>query len=214
MENGQVIEKTKDYVRRSCKGDVGHDWFHVERVWTMARKIAEEEKADVFIVEMAALLHDVDDFKFNDSDGTAVKSKAWLKSLDIDNTIIDKIIHIVENVSFKGSAEKEKIQTLEGKVVQDADRLDALGAIGVARAFTFAGHTNMCIYDPSIKVRGNMKFSEYRTHERSAVNHFYEKLLLLKDRMNTKTGKRLAEGRHKFMEQYLEQFFKEAEGER
>ena len=213
MDNGHIIEKTRDCVKHSCKGDVGHDWFHIERVWTMAKKIAEEEKADMFIVEMAALLHDLDDFKFNDGDGAAVKSKAWLESLGVDGVIIDKIIHIVENVSFKGSAEKEKIQTLEGKVVQDADRLDALGAIGVARAFTFAGHANMCIYDPAVKVRENMKFSEYKNHESSAVNHFYEKLLLLKERMNTKTGKRLAEGRHKFMEQYLEQFFKEARRE-
>ena len=216
MDKQQIIERTKDYVKESLKGvEPGHDWFHIERVWKMAKEIAKDENCDIFLVEMGALLHDIDDFKFNDNDGTPVKTMTWLESLGLNNFDIERIAHIVENVSFKGSAEQEKMKTLEGMIVQDADRLDALGAIGVSRAFTFAGAKKMTIYDPSIKPREEMKFLEYKkTDNRPAINHFYEKLFLLKDRMNTKTGKKLAEQRHKFMQTYLEQFFKEWNGER
>ena len=215
MQNDQIIEKTADYVRKTMKnGDVGHDWFHVERVWKMARKIGQEENASMIVVELAALLHDIADWKFHDEGVGEKLAVEWLEGLGINKTIVDDVIHIIENISFKGSAEKEKMKTLEGRVVQDSDRLDALGAFGVARAFTFAGHKNIPIFAPGVKPRENMTFKQYKETEGSAINHFYEKLLLLKDRMNTKTGKRLAEGRHKFMEIYLEQFFKEAEGER
>ena len=209
-----AIERTEEYVKQNMKEykDATHDWFHIERVWKTAKKIAQEEGADMFIVEMAALLHDIDDFKFNEN-GTTLKSKSWLESLGLDSDTIDKIVHIVENISFKGSAEENKIQTLEGKVVQDADRLDAIGAFGVARAFTYAGYKNIPIFNPAVEIRNNMSFDEYRKNEGSAINHFHEKLLLLKDRMNTKTGKFLAEDRHNFMETYLKQFFKEANGE-
>ena len=192
--------------------DATHDWFHIERVWNMAKLIAKAEGADLFVVEMAALLHDIDDFKFN-SHETAVKSAAWLQSLGVDSGTAEKIIHIVENISFKGSAEQNKIQTLEGKVVQDADRLDAIGAFGIARAFTYAGYKNIPIFNPSVEARENMNFEQYKRTEGSAINHFHEKLLLLKDRMNTKTGRLMAEERHNFMEIYLRQFFKEAKGE-
>ena len=192
--------------------DATHDWFHIERVWNMAKLIAKAEGADLFVVEMAALLHDIDDFKFN-SHETAVKSAAWLQSLGVDSGTAEKIIHIVENISFKGSAEQNKIQTLEGKVVQDADRLDAIGAFGIARAFTYAGYKNIPIFNPSVEARENMSFEQYKRTEGSAINHFHEKLLLLKDRMNTKTGRLMAEERHNFMESYLRQFFKEAKGE-
>ena len=209
-----AIERTEEYVKQNMKEykDATHDWFHIERVWKTAKKIAQEEGADMFIVEMAALLHDIDDFKFNEN-GTTLKSKSWLESLGLDSDTIDKIVHIVENISFKGSAEENKIQTLEGKVVQDADRLDAIGAFGVARAFTYAGYKNIPIFNPAVEIRNNMSFDEYRKNEGSAINHFHEKLLLLKDRMNTKAGKFLAEDRHNFMETYLKQFFKEANGE-
>ena len=192
--------------------DATHDWFHIERVWNTAKLIAKEEGADLFVVEMATLLHDIDDFKFN-SHETAVKSAAWLQSLGVDSGTAEKIIHIVENISFKGSAEQNKIQTLEGKVVQDADRLDAIGAFGIARAFTYAGYKNIPIFNPSVEARENMSFEQYKRTEGSAINHFHEKLLLLKDRMNTKTGRLMAEERHNFMESYLRQFFKEAKGE-
>ena len=209
-----AIERTEEYVKQNMKEykDATHDWFHIERVWKTAKKIAQEEGADMFIVEMAALLHDIDDFKFNEN-GTTLKSKSWLESLGLDSDTIDKIVHIVENISFKGSAEENKIQTLEGKVVQDADRLDAIGAFGVARAFTYAGYKNIPIFNPAVEIRNNMSFDEYKKNEGSAINHFHEKLLLLKDRMNTKAGKFLAEDRHNFMETYLKQFFKEANGE-
>ena len=209
-----AIERTEEYVKQNMKEykDATHDWFHIERVWKTAKKIAQEEGADMFIVEMAALLHDIDDFKFNEN-GTTLKSKSWLESLGLDSDTIDKIVHIVENISFKGSAEENKIQTLEGKVVQDADRLDAIGAFGVACAFTYAGYKNIPIFNPAVEIRNNMSFDEYKKNEGSAINHFHEKLLLLKDRMNTKTGKFLAEDRHNFMETYLKQFFKEANGE-
>ena len=145
---------------------------------------------------------------------SATKTKAWLEFVGLDKNTAEKILHIVENISFKGSAEENKIQSLEGKVVQDADRLDAIGAFGIARAFTYAGYKNIPIFNPSVEIRHNMNFEQYKKTEGSAVNHFHEKLLLLKDKMNTATGKALAEGRHKFMETYLEQFFKEAQGER
>ncbi len=215
MKNEEAIERTKIFVRHNMEDykDAAHDWFHIERVWRMAKRIAQEERADMFIIEMAALLHDIGDFKFNNGSG-AKKSRLWLESLGLDASTIDNITHIIENISFRGAAEKEKMKPLEGKIVQDADRLDAIGAFGIARAFAYAGHGNIPIFNSAIGVRHNMNFEQYRKLEKSAVNHFHEKLLLLRDRMNTKTGKSIAEGRHIFMETYLEQFFKEAEGER
>ena len=213
MNKEQLIEKTVDYVKRNMEnGEVGHDWSHVERVWKMAKRIGIGEKADMFIVEMAALLHDIADWKFHGDGAGELKARTWMETIGVKKEDIESVVHVVENISFKGSGEKEKMSTLEGKVTQDADRLDALGAIGIARALTFAGHVGNPIYDPEIKPRSDMKFSEYKESKEPAINHFYEKLLLLKDRMNTKTGKELAEQRHKFMEKYLEQFFKEWDG--
>src|SRR3989338_4907553 len=215
MEREEMVEKTAEFVRQDIEkyNDATHDWFHIERVLRISRIIAQYENVDKFVVDMAALLHDTDDFKFNEYDGTP-KSKAWLEHLGLDGETMNKILHVIENISFKGSAEQNKMQTLEGKIVQDADRLDAIGAFGIARAFTYAGYKNIPIFNPSVKIRTNMNFQEYKKTEGSAINHFHEKLLLLKDRMNTATGKALAEGRHKFMETYLEQFLKEAQGER
>ncbi len=163
------------------------------------------------MVELAALLHDIDDYKFSISRNQK-KYIAWLNGIGLKREQIDHIKEIIENVSFKGSGEKVKKFSLEGKIVQDADRLDALGAIGIARCFSFAGHKKNPYFDPKIKPRSNMKFSTYKKMKSPAINHFYEKLLLLKGRMNTKTGKRIANQRHKFIELYLKQFFKEWEG--
>ena len=215
MDKEQLIEKTVEYVKRSMEGgDVGHDWFHVERVWKMAKRICLEEKADMFIVEMAALLHDIADWKFHEEGKAETTAMMWMKTIGVRKEDIKNVVHIIENISFKGSGEKERMSTLEGKIVQDADRLDAMGAIGIARAFTFAGYKNIPIFVPGVDVRENLTFERYKETEKSAVNHFYEKLLLLKDRMNTKTGKEIAEQRHKHMEEYLEEFFKEMGGER
>lgn len=217
MNHEQIIEKTMEYVKENMEyGDVGHDWFHIERVWKMAKMIAKEENGNMFIVELGALLHDIADWKFHGTGAGEVKAKTWLASLGVGEKIIDDVIHIIENVSFKGVAESEKMQTLEGKIVQDADRLDAIGAIGVARACTYVGFKRIPIHDPAVNIRKDMDFNEYKNTAivGTAINHFYEKLLFLKARMNTETGKKLAEGRHRFMELYLEQFFKEISGER
>ncbi len=214
MNKETMLEKTKEYVKKNMNhGEPGHDWHHIERVWKMARRIGEEENADMFIVEMGALLHDIADWKFHGPGANENKAREWMASLNANSKDTEQIIHIIEHISFKGSGEKEKMQSLEGKVVQDADRLDAMGAIGIARAFTFSGHRNIPIFVPGIEPRKNITFDVYKETEKSAINHFYEKLLLIKDRMNTPTGKKLAENRHKFTEKYLEQFFKEVSGE-
>ncbi|HLC76943.1 MAG TPA: HD domain-containing protein [archaeon] len=217
MDENAIIEKTKEYVKKSMEyGDVGHDWFHIERVWKMAKMIAQKENGNMLVVELGALLHDIADWKFYGVGAGEEKARTWLVELGLENKVIEDIIHIIENVSFKGVAESEKMNTLEGKIVQDADRLDAMGAIGIARACTYVGFKNIPIHDPTVNIRKNMDFSEYKNTAivGTAINHFYEKLLFLKDRMNTETGKKLAEQRHEFMELYLDQFFKEANGER
>ncbi len=214
MEKEQIIGKTIEYVKANMKnGESGHDWFHIERVWKMAKRIGEEEGANMFTVELAALLHDIADWKFHEEGACERKAAEWMEIQDVDKAIINQVIHIIEDISFKGSGEKEKMTSLECKVVQDADRLDALGAIGIARAFTFGGYKNISIHDPKMKPRNKMNYSQYKILNETVINHFYEKLLLLKDRMNTGIGRKLAEQRHKFMEQYLEQFFKETGGE-
>lgn len=213
MNKKQMIEKTKDYVKNNMNNEEpGHDWWHVYRVWKMAKRIGREEKADTFVVEMAALLHDIADWKFHGVGAGAKKTRMWLESLGVEKNDADHIVEIIESIDFKGSAETQKMRTIEGKVVYDADKLDAIGAIGVARCFTFTGYKKRAIFNPKIKPKRKMKFREYKKSESPAINHFYEKLLLLKERMYTRTGKKLAEGRNKFMQQYLEQFFKEWNG--
>ncbi len=213
MENGQILERTKNYVKESLKhAEPGHDWFHIERVCKLAKIIGRNERADMFIVEMAALLHDITDYKFSDADEEMKNIIGLLKSFNVDQKRINRISKIIKNTSFRGSGEPNKMKTIEGKIVQDADRLDALGAIGIARAFSFAGHKKNPFFDPSIKPKKSMKFSAYKKSRSPAINHFYEKLLLLKDQMNTETAKKIAEERHKFMKQFLGKFFKEWEG--
>lgn len=213
----KVIDKTYEFIKERMAGESsGHDFWHIYRVWKNAINIARYEEVDIFIVELGALLHDVADWKFNDGDEEAGArvTREWLSSLNVEEETIDKVCYIVKNVSFKGAKVEDKIETLEGKVVQDADRLDAIGAIGVARAFAYGGNKGREMYDPEDKPILHESFEHYKTNSGCTVNHFYEKLLLLKDRMHTETAKGLAEDRHKFMEEFLEQFFEEWEGRR
>lgn len=216
MNNRQIINQTAEYVKKKMfREGTGHDWWHVERVWKNAKLIAKSEKADSYIVELAALLHDIADWKFqkdgSDTAGSKV-SRKWLKKLGISDADIEHVATIVDNVSFKGAGVADNHASLESKVVQDADRLDALGAIGIARCFAYGGSVNHPIHNPQTKPVFHKTFEEYKSKRTSSINHFYEKLLLLKDRMNTKTGKKLAFKRHKFMENYLREFFNEWNG--
>jgi uncharacterized protein len=209
-----VIDRTANHVRTVVSGDgTGHDWWHVYRVWKMAQRIGGAEGADLLVVELAALLHDIADWKLHDGDLSVGPrlAKEWLDSLDLDPSIVDQVCQIIANISFKGAAVEQQPLSLEGQVVQDADRLDAMGAIGIARAFAFGEAKGQSIYDPAVQP------TEHRTAESylkgsTTINHFYEKLLLLKDRMNTATGRAIAEERHRFMEDYLRRFLEEWEG--
>ena len=217
MDKERVIEQTAEFVRKRLEGEpTGHDWWHVYRVWKMAVKIAENERdVDLFIVQLGALLHDIADWKFHGGD-TSVGPKLareWLKKLNVDEKTIAHVCEIVESVSFKGAGVNSKPKSKEAMIVQDADRLDAIGAIGIARCFATGAKLNREIHNPKAKPKLHRTFEEYKKSNSTSINHFYEKLLLLKDMMNTETAKRLAEGRHKFMEQFLERFFKEWEGE-
>lgn len=217
MTEVQVIQETRDYVEEQFSGEsTGHDWWHMYRVWKLAKHIASQEpSADSFIVELGALLHDIADWKFNDGDMEAGPKAArkWLESLDTDEDIILKIEDIVRNVSFKGANVKQVMNSLEGQIVSDADKLDAVGAIGIARTFAYGGSHGTPIYDPNIKPVQHKTFEEYKNSKSHSINHFYEKLLLLKDKLYTKTAKKIAEHRHEFMENYLKEFYKEWEGE-
>lgn len=213
----EVIEKTKAFVRSTLQdAEGGHDWFHIERVYKNALLIGRQEKADLFIVALGALLHDIADYKFYGGDETIgpKKAKNFLESLDLPQEIIEEVVSIIENVSFKGGNFETSYNSKELAVVQDADRLDALGAIGIARTFNYGGFKNRKIYDPEIKPDLNMTPEQYKKSSSPTINHFYEKLLLLKDRMNTPTGKKLAENRHRFMKDFLKQFYEEWEGSR
>ena len=192
----------------------GHDWWHVERVWKNAKRIGTEEHANIFIVELAALLHDIADWKFHNGDDKAASkaARSWLESLNVEKAVIDHVCQIIDVVSFRGAGVQTAIKSVEGMVVQDADRLDALGAIGVARAFAYGGYKGNEIYNPDISPTMHQSFEEYKQGRGTTINHFHEKLLLLKDRMNTDAGKRLAEERHRFLQAYLERFLSEWEG--
>lgn len=216
MNKSQVLKNTEDFVKESLKNaEGGHDWFHIQRVWRNAKLIAKTETADLFIVELGALLHDIADSKFHNGDETIGPKVAseFLKKQQVSAEIITQVVKIIENVSFKGGNVQQDFNSIELKIVQDADRLDALGAIGIARTFNYGGFKERALYDPEIKPRLNMSKEEYKASSAPTINHFYEKLLLLKDRMNTKTGKEIAQKRHEFMELYLEQFYAEWNGE-
>jgi len=212
----KIIEDTILYVKKTLKNaEGGHDWWHIYRVWTLAKLIAKTENVDNFVVELGALLHDIADSKFNNGDETLGPklAKEFLKTQNIDKSTIKHVILIMENISFKGGKEKQKFNSPELDVIQDADRLDAIGAIGIARTFNYGGFKNREIYNPEIPPNLEMSKEEYKSSTAPTINHFYEKLLLLKDRMNTNTGMNIAEERHKFMEEYLRQFYKEWNGE-
>lgn len=211
MKKSEIITKTKEFVKRKLGNESsGHDWWHTYRVWKTALQIAKKEGADTYVVQLSALLHDISDWKFNKGDASVGSNIArhWLKKQKVDEKTICLICEIIQNISFKGAKVKNKIKTKEGKIVQDADRLDAIGAIGIARTFAFGGKMNNPIYAPDINPVLHKTKKSYlkQTH---TINHFYEKLLLLKDRMNTKTGKKMAEKRHNFMKLFLKEFFKE-----
>lgn len=215
MNKKSIIDQTAKYVRKKLeKEHTGHDWWHAFRVWKMALKIAEEEKnVDLFVVQLAALLHDIADWKFHsagDSAGTKL-TREWLEKLHVEENVIFHVCEIIKGVSFKGAGVKSQMRTMEGMVVQDADRLDAIGAIGIARTFAYGGYCGRKIHSPDIKPEKHETFEQYKNSKGTSINHFYEKLFLLKGLMNTKTARKIAEQRHKFMKQYLDRFFKEWE---
>jgi uncharacterized protein len=214
-EESKVIQATKAFVQSELKdAEGGHDWFHIERVYKNALLLARAEDVNLEIVSLGALLHDIADSKFhqgNENVGPQTARK-FLESLHVQDFVIEHVVKIIENISFKGGNIKQEFTSPELDVIQDADRLDAMGAIGIARTFNYGGFKNRKIYDPSIAPKLNMSKEEYKKGENPTINHFYEKLLLLKNRMNTETGKKLALKRHEFMEQFLEQFYAEWEG--
>jgi len=211
MNRELIIEKTKAYVREKLGGEcTGHDWWHAWRVWNVAMRIAGKEGGDTFVIQLAALLHDIGDWKFGgEATGVGIV-KAWLESMGVDSETTAHVCGIISGMSFKGAGVKEKMPTLEGKIVQDADRLDAIGAIGIARVFAYGGNMGRPIYEPGIMPARHETFGQYRNSRGTSINHFYEKLLLLKDRMNTKTGKSMAKERHGYMEGFLKRFLREA----
>ncbi|MDN3579565.1 HD domain-containing protein [Mucilaginibacter flavus] len=212
METATLIQNTVQFVRDTLKdAEGGHDWWHIHRVWTNAKLIAQTEEADLLTVELAALLHDIADAKFHNGDeeiGPATAAK-YLRSVGVDEAVIEHVQQIIRHMSFKASFDKVVFHSPELAIVQDADRLDAIGAIGVARAFSYGGFKGREIYNPEVEPNLNMSKEEYKNSPAPTINHFYEKLLLLKDRMNTATGRKLAQQRHAFMETYLQQFYLE-----
>lgn len=217
IEEQRILDECAEYVRGELEeGEKGHDWWHIHRVWKTALLIAQSEPVDIFVVELAALLHDIADAKFHGGDEEAGPRKAaiFLEASGAEQRVVDHVVQIIRNISFKGGNHRVEFSSLEMEVVQDADRLDAIGAIGIARAFHYGGFKNRLLYHPMIAPNLKMTKEEYKHSDAPTINHFYEKLLLLKDRMNTKTGKDLAIQRHQFMEDFLQQFMAEWGGER
>lgn len=210
MDKRAIILETADMVKKKLKNEgTGHDWYHIKRVWKTAQSIGEQEKGNLFIVEMAALLHDlIDDKLVEDPSRAAEEVEYWLEGAGVPSKDMERIITIIHSISFKGGGNRSSL-SLEGQIVQDADRLDAIGAIGIGRCFSYAGSKGHVLFDPELSVREQMTEKEYREGKTSAIHHFYEKLLKLKDLMNTESGKQLAEDRHAFMEDFLVQFFEE-----
>ncbi|MEL4307183.1 HD domain-containing protein [Joostella sp. CR20] len=216
MNTTDIIEQTIAFVKETLKdAEGGHDWFHIQRVFKNSLLIAKDEpKADPLVVGLGALLHDIADAKFNDGDETVGPTLAqqFLESINVDTTVINHVVKIIENISFKGGNFEQKFKSLELDIVQDADRLDAIGAIGIARCFNYGGFKKRKLYDPEIAPNMQMTKEQYKNSTAPTINHFYEKLLLLKDRMNTESGKKLAEQRHAYMETFLTQFYDEING--
>jgi len=215
MTNQQLIENTIAFAKKELENaEGGHDWFHVERVYKNSILISKTEDVDSLVVALGALLHDIADSKFYKGDETLGPKKAreFLATQNVTEEVITHIIKIIENISFKGGNKKQEFYSNELAVLQDADRLDAIGAIGIARCFNYGGFKNRKLYDPEILPNLHMSPEEYKSSTAPTINHFYEKLLLLKDKMNTKTGKEIAQNRHEYMEGFLEQFYGEWEG--
>jgi uncharacterized protein len=223
MEQHLTITKTIEFVKSELEGaEGGHDWWHIYRVWKTSAALAKEESVDLLVVELGALLHDIADSKFHDGDETVgpKKARAFLEDLQIDALTINHVVKIIENISFKSSLSMDgkgnndsNFHSMELAVVRDADRLDAIGAIGIARTFNYGGFKNRAIHDPEIAPNLHMTKEAYKSSTAPTINHFYEKLLLLKDRMHTDSGKRMAAQRHQVMEDFLAQFYREWEGE-
>ena len=212
-----IIDKTILFVKEKLgNAEGGHDWFHIERVYKNALLIAKEEDCDMTVVQLGALLHDIADSKFHDGDENIgpETARTFLESENISEEIIAHVINIIENISFKGGNFEKKFNSKELEIVQDADRLDAIGAIGIARCFNYGGFKNRVLYNPEIAPNLSMSKDEYKNSESPTLNHFYEKLLLLKDKMNTQTGKKIALERHHYMENFLSQFYAEWNGEK
>ena len=210
MDN--IIDKTIAFVKEKLEGaEAGHDWFHIERVWKLSLKISEDENADLLVVQLAALLHDIADPKFHNGDEELALrvSRNFLENEKAQESVIEKVLFIIKNISFKNRAEVSLDKPIEFQIVQDADRLDAIGAIGIARTFNFGGFKNNKMYDPELPPQFNMTKEEYKKSNGTTINHFYEKLLLLKEMMNTQKAKEIAEHRHQLMLTFLEEFYKE-----
>lgn len=217
MENEKLIENTIAFVKLQLKdAEGGHDWFHIERVYKNTLAIAKEEQCEILICQLGALLHDIADSKFHNGDEKIGPKTAriFLENENVSEEIIKHVIQIIENISFKGGNFEKKFDSIELQIVQDADRLDAIGAIGIARCFNYGGFKDRTIYNPEIKPNLNMSKEEYKNTDAPTINHFYEKLLLLKDKMNTASGKKMALKRHEFMELFLEQFYAEWQGQK
>ena len=217
MINPDLIDKTILFVKEKLENaEGGHDWFHIERVFKNAVLISKNEVCDTTVVKLGALLHDIADSKFHDGDETVGPriAREFLESENVDEEIITHVVNIIENISYKGGNFEKKFSSIELDVVQDADRLDAIGAIGIARTFNYGGFKNRALYDPNIAPNSSMTKEEYKKNDSPTLNHFYEKLLLLKDKMNTQTGKQIAQERHRYMEGFLAQFYAEWEGEK
>ena len=215
MNATYIIDQTVAYVKAElAEAEGGHDWWHIQRVWNTTKHLAKSEEVDQLTVELGALLHDIADAKFHGGDETIGprKARAFMESLAVEEATISHVEKIIQHISFKGGNQAQTFRSPELDVVQDADRLDAMGAIGVARAFNYGGHKGRALYDPQIPPKLDMTKEEYKKSTAPTINHFYEKLLRLKDRMNTATGKKMAAARHQFMERYLEQFYQEWEG--
>lgn len=215
MTKDKVIDSAAAHVRKlfSDEGS-GHDWWHIYRVWRMAVRLAEAEGADLFVVQLAALLHDIADWKFHDGNLTAgpKAAKAWMESQQVDTATVTHVCDIIGQLSYKGASVSTDMPTLEGRVVQDADRLDAIGAIGIARAFAYGGHAGRLLHDPDHLPEQHDTPKAYRNSKGPTINHFHEKLLLLKDRMQTNSGRQIAHQRHVYTEGYLREFHSEWEG--
>jgi len=215
IEQQEQIEKTAVYVRQTLQGEAsGHDWWHAHRVWSLAKKIGQAEGADFFIVELAALLHDIADWKFHDGDETIGPKTAqtWLESISVESNVIEHVCEIIKTISFRGAGVFTPMKTLEGKVVQDADRLDAIGAIGIARCFAYGGSKGLGVYDPKKKAELHQSAQAYKNSKSTSLNHFYEKLFLVKDRINTKMGQVIAKQRHEYMKAFVDEFLAEWNG--